>query len=165
MIQIQKGDVILFTAYHWWGHLIAFFQSLYNKDHAAHHDHAALGIGDNQIFHTTFTFTQKTTRKFSSQAVILRPLGMTENKFTAGWKLVADQEGRFYPYWRLFLHMIRLAKYIYWRSMGCSELVAAFLHGAGYWPDTHWGVDPDDLWDYARAHPDLFDIIYYQEAK
>jgi hypothetical protein len=72
-------------------------------------------------------------------------------------------KGRTYPFHRLALHALGLARWVHWlKTPVCSELTAMFLINAGaslLEGKNYWGVTPDQLVDEWRISKH-FDIIY-----
>lgn len=74
---------------------------------------------------------------------------------------VTKYEGRRYPWSRLFLHLLGLAKYVHWNVPVCSELTAYGLYVAGA-RRNWWGVMPDDLadeWRISRHYEIVFEGV------
>lgn len=92
------------------------------------------------------------------EVLIARHRSMTESRFLSGMAKVAGNVGQWYPVHRLLLHFLRLAKYVHWRSVICSELTAKFLVGAGL-RRSWYGVTPDNLTDQWKDSKH-YDIIF-----
>ncbi len=92
------------------------------------------------------------------EVLIARHKSMTPGRFSSGMAKVAPNIGQWYPVHRLFLHLLRLAKYVHWRAVTCSELVAKFLAGAGL-RRSWYGVTPDNLTDQWKESK-YYDIIF-----
>jgi len=77
---------------------------------------------------------------------------MNVENFRKGWDAVKGENGKIYPYWRLLLHLIGLARWIHLGSdTVCSELAEKFLINAGYTmglaKKNWWGLTPQELVD------------------
>jgi hypothetical protein len=92
------------------------------------------------------------------EVLIVRHTAMTEGRFLTGMAKIAPNIGQWYPVHRLLLHLLRLAKYVHWRAVICSELVAKFLVGAGL-RRSWYGVTPDNLTDQWKESKH-YDIIF-----
>jgi hypothetical protein len=80
--------------------------------------------------------------------LIVRHCGMSRERYDQGMIEAMKCHGKLYPFWRLPLHLIGLAKFIHWRYPVCSELVTRFLYGAKLLKGTGWGWTPDNLSDF-----------------
>jgi hypothetical protein len=97
------------------------------------------------------------------KVIIFRWTGMTVSAFVKGFNAVKDEIGMTYPYYRLLLHFIGLAKFIHFgKDTVCSELAEKFLLNAGAvmtegknW----WGITPQEIVDEVRISK-YFDVIF-----
>lgn len=92
------------------------------------------------------------------EVLIARHRSMTESRYLSGMAKVAPNVGQWYPVHRLFLHLLHLAKYVHWRAVVCSELVAKFLVGAGL-RRSWFGVTTDNLTDQWKESK-FYDIVF-----
>jgi hypothetical protein len=93
------------------------------------------------------------------QILIVRHKEMTRNKDFDGWKAIKHLDGKVYPYWRLGLHLLHLARFLNRSGIPvCSELVGMFENGAGL-RKIFWGLTPDNLADEWKISK-YYDIIY-----
>jgi hypothetical protein len=100
--------------------------------------------------------------------LIVRNINMDPDVYAAGFKKIEPHLGQWYPVHRLVLHFLRVAKWIHWDKVVCSELTAKFEVGcAEYLGDdktsgfmrTYYGVNPDNLvdrWMISR----YYDIVF-----
>lgn len=86
---------------------------------------------------------------------------MTLERFRLGMAEVAPMEGRLFPIWRQFLHVMDLARWLFWGHYAvCSELVAKFLYGTGA-RHRHWaGTNVDDLHDEFVGRPSQYEVVF-----
>ncbi|MEM3452015.1 MAG: hypothetical protein QW835_00110 [Candidatus Hadarchaeum sp.] len=142
---------------------INFFQRLKSADWESTFSHVGLVLDCNgTIFHAA---KKEICRENlfqvypSMECAIVRPRASVSAIRSAVGEIMR-YEGEVYPYFRLFLHLIGLARFIHWRNtMVCSELVARFLYYLGirhrYW----FGTTVDQLWDELCHHRD-FDTVF-----
>lgn len=83
---------------------------------------------------------------------------MSERKFTEVWPEIAKFDGSTYPFLRLPLHAVGLAKFIHWKYPVCSELTSKFEVECGF-RRNWWGINPDNLADEWRISKH-YDIIF-----
>ncbi len=88
---------------------------------------------------------------------------MSREMFIQAWPEISKLNGKIYPYPRLFLHAIGLAKFILWKYPVCSELVAKFEFECGIRMNL-WGINPDNLADEWRISK-YYDVIFEGEWK
>ena len=96
------------------------------------------------------------------KTIIARWQGMNPTTYQLGMAAVYPELGRTYPYYRLLLHALGLAKWIHFKTPVCSELTAQFLIAAGAITlegKNYWGVTPDNLVDEWRVSK-YFDVIF-----
>lgn len=97
------------------------------------------------------------------KVLVARWHGMNPVTFKSGYDSVKGQIGRMYPYHRLILHAIGLARWIHWlKTPVCSELTSMFLIHAGAITlegAKPWGATPDSLVDEWRISK-YFDVLF-----
>ena len=109
--------------------------------------------------------TQNIFEAYKGQRVIIaRWHGMCPDAFAKGWSAVKDEAGMTYPYCRLALHLLGLAKWIHFgKGTVCSELAEKFLINAGYTMGlagrNWWGLSPQELVDEWRIS-NYINVIY-----
>jgi len=87
---------------------------------------------------------------------------MSEPRFAAAWPKIAKLNGKIYPFLRLPLHAIGLAKFVHWKYPVCSELVAKFEVEAGL-RKNWWGINPDHLadeWRISKHYEIIFEGVW-----
>jgi hypothetical protein len=153
---LKPGDNFTTINPMWLGRAICAVQKFNDIDNAAAYSHAGIIMGQ---LATTFEALWKNGRQelFSAYAgkkiLIGRHQDMNQERFQAGWDVIARLEGKWYAGHRLFLMLIPpLAKYLAsGKFCVCSEIVAKFLKGAGIM--TYWaGVTPDHVSDMIHNH-------------
>lgn len=107
------------------------------------------------------------------KALIVRNVNMTPEVYLAGYAKIKKHIGQWYPFPRLILHMLHMAKWVHWNRVVCSELVAKFESGcAGFLAGRNvenngfllnwYGINPDDLsdrWCISRYYNIVFEGI------
>jgi len=86
---------------------------------------------------------------------------MSKARFITGYDRVKPYIGRRYPWWRLPLHLARVAKLFRWGKGVCSEMTGMFMAGAGF-KNIVYGLTPDDLTDKWKIDRDM-SIIFEGE--
>lgn len=104
---------------------------------------------------------------------IARNINMNPAVFRAGYERVRKHIGQWYPFPRLLLHLLHVAKWVHWDRVVCSELTAKFEAGCAEYLDgimtektgfmRNWyGINPDDLsdrWCISRYYNIVFEGI------
>lgn len=151
--------------------LIRLAERIISKDDHAHYGHAGIVINQlGETIDTGWTVHIGSIHEFTgSRMIIARPthrMGTSEpidmaTKRAALTAISATDLGRWYPVWRLPMHLAPpLAKYLgTGNNLVCSERTAKYLQmiGARPWPYT--GVNPDTLADEWSTWRN-FDIIF-----
>jgi hypothetical protein len=152
-ILLKPGDVFASRNPQGLGSAILLAEKMRSLDGEAKYGHTGIILDDQG---TTFEalWTIKRQNIFEAykgqQLLIARWQGMTPTAFECGFLSVKDQEGRMYPFYRLFLHMLGLGKIHVDGQEVCSEITCHFLIGAGakVLSGKEWaGVTPDNLVD------------------
>lgn len=149
------------------GRAILFFQRFNDIDDEARYSHAGILLdGDGTTFEALLTVKrQNLFEAYRGQNVIIgRHLRMDEETFRRCLSAVLPFEGRWYPVWRLPLHIVPpLAKYASsGKFLVCSELVFRFVSAMGREKTGvrfYRGVTPDYIADAIRRW-DEFEIVY-----
>jgi len=105
------------------------------------------------------------------QTLIVRNINMDPDVYAAGYAAISKHVGQWYPMHRLALHFLRLAKWIHWGRIVCSELTAKFETGcaehlgedktSGFMRN-YYGVNPDNLvdrWMISRYYTVVFEGV------
>lgn len=154
-ILLQPGDVFATRNPQSLGKLITFVEAIRCESKTAEYSHAGI-ILDSQgnTFEDVWNIEQQNlfTAYKGSRVIIARWEGMNVENFRKGWDAVKGENGKIYPYWRLLLHLIGLARWIHLGSdTVCSELAEKFLINAGYTmglaKKNWWGLTPQELVD------------------
>jgi len=143
------------------GMMINLFQKFQSIDNDSIFTHTGLIYDANGV---TFEARNKLDHyhidDYKGQHVmIVRPKMLTPEVWTNAWEDLKQYDGKTYPYFRLVLHLLRMAKYVHWETPVCSELTAKYeviLLLRKMW----WGINPDnlaDFWNYSKFHDIIFD--------
>lgn len=155
MIQLLPGDCAVVKTHSPIADLLIWGQRLKSKDDKAEYNHALIvTAADGTTFESLAKIAHYGIDGYRGCPIyIARHLEMTPERFKAGYDHVKKFDQCFYPWWRLPLHLVGLAKHIHWSYPVCSELVGRFLYEAGLSRSTGWGWSPDelaDLWDESK---------------
>lgn len=142
----KPGDIFFVGGDGWLNNLINKFQAMWSSDGVTKYSHVGI-ITDpfGSTFETTSFLTgyQSMANVYAgSEITVLRWEKMANWRAYAGLRVVIDQEGRLYPYWRLLAHALRIHSWFHGKTMECSVLTANFLFGAGM------QLNEENLWLY-----------------
>lgn len=172
--KLQKGDEFATRNPMWLGRIITFSQKIKAIDNEATYSHAGIIINeDGTTLEALWTVkSQNLWQAYQGQHIlIVRNKYMSNSVFTAGYNKIKKHIGQIYPFHRLVFHLLGIAKFIHWRRLVCSELVAKFEAGcAEYLSQTlgldskgflrNWyGVNPDHLADRWLLSK-YYDVVY-----
>jgi hypothetical protein len=152
MIQLQPGDCFVVKTDSKLAGLVNWGQALWSHDNRAEFNHAGIVVKEDG---TTFESLSRIGHYYlgryaGSRILVVRYGEMIPERFWFGYGQVKRYDGKLYPFWRLPLHLVNVAKFIHWTHPVCSELVGRFLNAAGITPNTGWGTTPDDWADLWR---------------
>jgi hypothetical protein len=165
---LNAGDIVLTRNPNWFGKIINFIEAMQSLDHRSRYGHSLIIVNGAG---TTFEALAPRIRYrnfwecyVGTDVCVGRWNTLDHDRFTKGFQAVAKHEGQPYPTWRLFLHLLGLAKVVHWKIPVCSELCVKFLNYAlrddNMYEFDHWfGWQPDDLYHAMRAWKH-FDIIF-----
>lgn len=140
------------------GSVINIVQTIKAVDNQSAYTHAGIiTASDGTTLEALWTVKeQKLFRDYGGQQIlIVRNVHMSKDIFAAGYEKIKGHIGQWYPFHRLLLHMVGLAKFVHWSRLVCSELAAKFEAGcAEFLGDNNYGflrawygVNPDNLAD------------------
>jgi hypothetical protein len=148
-LDLAYGDIFFSENPQSLGKVINFFQTVKAPDDESNATHSGI---IQSPYGKTIEAVWKITEQDLYEAYkgvrvcVMRWHYMTELRYGMGMGAIRGHLGESYPYFRLLLHAVGLAKYIHWRTPVCSELTAKFLMGAGE-RKNWWGWTPDALYD------------------
>jgi hypothetical protein len=159
-MSFRPGMVFAVKSDSWLAGAINACQRIRAVDDESTYNHAGL-ITDN--IGTTFEALSKIGYSklggyTGCRVIIAQHVKMTGLRFEDAFSRIKHLDGCIYPFPRLFLHLLGLAKYVHWRYPVCSELVGKFEFEAGL-RKNWWGINPDNLadeWKISR----YYDIVY-----
>ena len=156
----QLGDYFVVHPRGFLADIIQFIQCIYSRDHHSQYTHAGIIIDiDGKSFEALARIKRNHIDNYTGRPIlIVRDKFMTLEDFEDGFTEIRKMEGWIYPFQRLILHLLGLAKYIHWEFAVCSELVAKFQWANG-WRCRWWGVTPDNLADEWHECPARYEII------
>ncbi len=149
-IELKPGDLFVVATISKIASLINWGQRIWSKyDNDAFYNHAGIILdAGGSTYESLLTIDRYTLARYEGRPIyIMRHCAMTDCAFATGLAAIEKYRGCCYPFWRLPLHLIGLAKFIHWTFPVCSELVGTFLNHAGLLKSTGWGWSPDDLAD------------------
>jgi hypothetical protein len=171
MIPLLPGDVFATRNPNGLGKAICLAERLKSPDGEATYGHTGI-IQDTEgkTLEAVWTIAEQNLFKAynGDRVLIARWVGRSSEALKKGFNAVCPLRNRTYPFHRLLLHAIGLAKWIHWmKTPVCSELTAMFLINAGaklYCGNQYWGVTPDNLVDDWKISK-YFDVIFEGELK
>jgi hypothetical protein len=169
---LLPGDVFATRNPNGLGKAICLAEKLKSPDGKAEYGHTGI-IQDAQgkTLEAVWTIAEQNLfEAYKGDRVLIARFAESENAWTLrkGFEAVCPLKNRMYPFHRLLLHAIGLARWIHWmKTPVCSELTAMFLVNTGVpmsFGGNYWGITPDNLVDEWRISKH-FDIIFEGELK
>jgi len=156
------------------GRIINLVQTVKSVDNASEFTHTGI-VSDSHGATVEALWTVRSQNLWEAyrgkQVLVVRNINMTPEVCAAGCAKTRKHFGQWYPFHRLLLHAIGLAKWIHWRRLVCSELTAKFEAGcaeaigldraSGFMRNYH-GVNPDylvDRWRISRYFTIVFEGV------
>ena len=153
-MELKAGDVFASKNPQGLGKLILMAERIKSQDQKAEYGHCGIIInsGGNTLECVFHVQSQNLFDAYKGQKVIIaRWVGMTPEKFQQGYNAIKDQIGKVYPWYRLVLYVVGLARWIQLSDVPvCSEYEDKFEYCCGVptLSDGHyWGVTPDNKVD------------------
>ena len=151
MVKLLPGDLFGTSNPMALGKAINAAQWLWSKDGQSTYSHSGIVLDESgRTFEALWTIKTAHLDEYTgSKIIIARCNAVSEQKREAVLKaLIAEHSGQWYPFWRLFLHIIPpLAKLSVTKRPVCSELVAKYLFRLGQRHGQWAGTNPDTLVD------------------
>lgn len=169
-IELKPGDVFATRNPNGLGSLIIEAQKRKSQDGQAEYGHTGI-IQNSQgkTLEAVWTIAEQNLfEAYKGDRVLIARFAGSENTWSLvkGFDAVNPLKKRVYPFHRLLLHAIGLARWVHWiKTPVCSELTAMFLINAGVpmsCGKNYWGVTPDNLVDEWRISKH-FDIVFEGE--
>lgn len=162
-VELKQGMVFAVNSNSVFAKWINFFQKVKALDHEAVYNHAGIITSrQGRTFEALKKIGYGDIDNYAGCKIIIAcHRNMTPDKYHAAWLEMEKLNGKIYPYPRLFLHLVGLAKFIHWKYPVCSELVAKFEFEAGL-RKQWWGYQPDNLADEWQISK-YYEIIYEGE--
>jgi hypothetical protein len=163
-MELKPGDIFFKSGGTLLDSVINFFQSLWSGDNRSVFTHTGVVLDcSGNTFETsewrTGSYNLSASQGRKTVVAIFRHGMMGYTPAIRGCVAVDYLNGWIYPYWRLPLFALGLAKFIHGRNRVCSELVAAFLNATGMRSRPAWGVSVDQLIDEIHGAPG-WELIY-----
>lgn len=163
-VKLNKGMVFAVCSDSSFARWINAVQKVKAVDNEAMYNHAGIIVSERGR-----TFEALSKIKYSdldgytgSKILIARYKSMTDDMFDRAWPEIVKLNGTIYPFPRLVLHLVGLAKFVHWKFPVCSELVAKFEFEAGI-RKNWWGIMPDNLadeWQMSKHYEIVYDGIW-----
>ena len=166
------------------GKVINFIQRAKSVDNQSDYTHTGIITGANgATLESLWTVkSQNLWDAYKGQKIlIVRNIFMTPAVYAAGYARIKKHIGQWYPFPRLILHVLHVAKWVHWDRLVCSEFTAKFEAGCAEFLDSvvsdqpadgrvknsgfmrNWyGVNPDDLtdrWRISRYYETVFEGV------
>jgi hypothetical protein len=160
MVTLRPGMVFAVNSKSLLARAINWCQKVKATDNDSCYNHAGIIVnGEGQTFEALTKIGYSGLYKHKGKEIIVAMhKQMTDKRFNKAWPEISKLNGKMYPFPRLALHLVGLAKFIHWKFPVCSELVAKFEFECGL-RKQWWGVNPDNLadeWDISKH----YDVIY-----
>lgn len=161
IVELKPGDEFVVRGKTNLSYLIRVAGTFWSTDGECTYNHA--GILVNYVG-VTFESQRRITYGNLNQYIgcnimIVRHKDMTKELYDKGFATISDLNGTIYPWWRLGLHLLHLARFFNKSGIPvCSELAGMFEHGCGL-RKVFWGLTPDNLADEWRISR-YYDIVY-----
>jgi len=170
-LKLKPGDVFATRNPQGLGKAICLAEQMKSLDGAAEYGHTGIiQTGSGKTLGAVWTIAEQDFYQAyaGDRVLIARWDFMDAARLVKGFAAVRPLKDRRYPFHRLLLHAIGIAKWVHWlKTPVCSELTAMFLINAGaklYCGTQYWGVTPDNLVDDWRISR-YFTIIFEGELK
>ena len=160
-MKLKAGDCFVVRGDTSLSYLIRVFGNFWSSDGECSFNHAGIIIDpDGSTFESKSRIDHYNVEQYKgSQILIVRHKKMTFDMFCKGLTSIIHLDGVRYPWWRLGLHLVHLARFFNRSGIPvCSELVGMFENGAGL-RKTFWGLTPDNLADEWRISKH-YEIVY-----
>lgn len=157
--KLKQGDFAHTHSDEMVGFLINRIQKRKAVDDESKYNHSLLILnGKGDTFEALTKIDHYNLERYKGQNIVIyRYKKMTPELFRKGWDSIKQFDGKGYPYWRLFMHLAGLAKFVHWDRPVCSELVSKFMYACDL-RKNWWGVNPDNLDDCMRDHKDYIKV-------
>ena len=161
---LQQGDEFASRNPQSLGLIINTFQKIQSVDNESDYTHTGVIISaTGQTFEARNSLDKYHLNDYKGQKVLIaRYNQMSPDLYMKGWIAISQYMGKTYPYFRLILHALRLAKYVHWETPVCSELTSKFEVAIGA-RHNWWGVNPDnlvDVWKDSRRFNIIFEGVW-----
>lgn len=169
-MDLRPGDVFATSNPNGLGAAICLAEKLKSPDGEADYGHTGIiQTVEGKTLEAVWKIQEQNLfEAYKGDRVLIARFAGSENAWSLrkGFEAVNPLKNRIYPFHRLFLHAIGLARWVHWlKTPVCSELTAMFLISAGVpmsCGKNYWGITPDNLVDEWRISKH-FDIIFEGE--
>jgi len=160
-MDLRPGDYFVVRTDSLLARLIIAVQNFWAKDGGSCFNHAGIIIdSEGNTFESLKHIDHyHISRYYGCPIMIVRYKEMTPERCAKGYAKVLEYDGMIYPWWRLPLHLLNIARFFKATFPVCSELVGLHKYYAGVSACDGWGWNPDDLADNWRINK-YVDIIY-----
>lgn len=164
-MKLQAGDVFVVRGDTSISYLIRVAGKFWSNDGECTYNHAGIIIdGEGNTFESLNRIDHYKLDAYKGNYIlIVRHKAMSPIKFSDGWAAIKHLDRVIYPWWRLGLHLVHLARLVHRSGIPvCSELVGMFENGAGL-RKVYWGLTPDNLadeWRISKFYSIIFEGIW-----
>ena len=157
---LRAGDLFTTNGSGFIAKAIRVVQWFWSTDNEAPYNHSGIIINDQgATLESRWHFAKYFLEDYIGYHIlVVRHKDMNKVRFIQGYDAVKRDIGRTYPWWRLPIHMVRLAKFFNWGRGVCSEQTGKFMKGAGF-HNIVYGLTPDDLADRWRIDRDMTTVF------
>lgn len=152
MLQVEPGDVFVVKGKGNISYAIRTVGWFWSSDAECSYNHAGIVIDSKGTTFESLNRISKANLKdyIGCEILIARHIDMNEERFRKGWLAIKKFDGVIYPWWRLGLHLLHIARFFHPSGIPvCSELSGMFEAYAGL-RKVYWGLTPDNLADEYR---------------
>jgi hypothetical protein len=156
------GDVFLVEANPLMSPVTNFFQRWWSKDDTSVFGHSGIIIDDKgSTFEARWKVESNSLfKKYGGKNIlIVRIAKFDPYRFLDAMSSLEPHRGEWFPFMRMVLHALRIAKFIHWSKLVCSELVAKYLFYMGTRHHHYFGANVDDLEEELRNWKD-YSIVF-----
>jgi hypothetical protein len=164
-MKLQAGDCFVVRGDTSLSYLIRVFGNFWSSDGECSFNHAGIILDEEgNTFESLNRIDHYNLEQYKGkQIMIVRHNKMNFDLFCKGLASIIHLDGVRYPWWRLAVHLVHLARFFNRSGIPvCSELVGMFENGAGL-RKVFWGLTPDNLadeWRISKHYNTIYEGVW-----